>query len=200
MPEEGEALVLADDGAPAAGEGEVFVLACPQDRQFAQSSLGSLPGAVVYSGDEMEPAQAKERLAASRQCCMVFSAAGINALQLQLAGVSPARYRARDICTIRDSMEPNAAIVGELYAGQVIDVTDAAVDAAGVTRLFFKDGWVAYKAHLRGGGARGDHARRAGSKGAGPGRGARVHRRADSHVEGAQPGAAESRRHGPHAV
>ena len=149
MPEEGEALVLADDGAsPAAGEGEVFVLACPQDRQFAQSSLGSLPGAVVYSGDEMEPAQAKERLAASRQCCVVFSAAGINALQLQLAGVSPARYRARDICTIRDSMEPNAAIVGELYAGQVIDVTDAAVDAAGVTRLFFKDGWVAYKAHL----------------------------------------------------
>ena len=71
MPEEGEALVLADDGAPpAVGEGEVFVLACPQDRQFAQSSLGSLPGAVVYSGDEMEPAQAKERLAASRQCCV----------------------------------------------------------------------------------------------------------------------------------
>ena len=117
--------------------GELFVICCPQDREFAKRklcpALRSLSNQPVsmYSGREMSEADALARLEDSTHCCVATSAAGINALQLQLAGVSPARYRAVDMCTVRLTAEPASthAMIGS-RRGWLATVAAAATTAA----------------------------------------------------------------------
>ena len=53
MPEEGEALVLADDGAPAAGEGEVFVLALASSLPRLPPPMRALCAAIQSGGAKL---------------------------------------------------------------------------------------------------------------------------------------------------